>query len=323
VESLNAAAISQTSWDAETAAWVGKLDSMLYDKLANAGLVPKRNAGSSMTLQQFLTEYISGRTDVKPNTLKHLERAKKALIDYFGAACRLADVSAGSADEFRRHLLKTLGPNTVRRTCGRAKQFFRAAVRKRLIAESPFADMKGTNVQANRTREFFITRDVAQSVIDACPDAEWRLIFALSRYGGLRCPSEHLSLKWSDIDWAAGRFTVRSPKLEHHEDKGERLVPIFPELRPYLEEAFDPEAVFVISNFRDANANLRTQLLRIIRKAEVSPWPKLFHNLRASRATELVAEHPIHVAAAWLGHSALVAVNGARIVQRPAQADGA
>jgi integrase len=168
-------------------------------------------------------------------------------------------------------------------------------------------DMKGTNVQANRAREHFITRDVAQRVIDACPDAEWRLIFALSRFGGLRCPSEHLSLKWSDIDWAAGRFSVRSPKLEHHEDKGERLVPIFPELRSYLEEAFDPEAIFVISRHRNANANLRTQLLRIIQKAEVSPWPKLFHNLRASRATELVAAYPAHVAAASLGHSALVA----------------
>jgi hypothetical protein len=84
-------------------------------------------------------------------------------------------------------------------------------------------------------------------------------------------------------------------------------VPIFTEIQPYLEEAFNPEAVFVISHYRDANANLRTQLLRIIRKAEVSPWPKLFHNLWGSRATELVAEYPTHVAAAWLGHSALVA----------------
>jgi len=91
------------------------------------------------------------------------------------------------------------------------------------------------------------------------------------------------------------------------EAKGERLVLIFPELRPSLEEALDPEAVFVISRDRDANANLRTQLLRIIQKAGVSPWPKLFHNLRASRATELVAAYPTHVAAAWLGHSALIA----------------
>lgn len=80
--------------------------------------------------------------------------------------------------------------------------------------------------------------------------------------------------------------------------------------RPYLDEAWDlaeDKAEFVVSRYRDPNANLRTQLLRILQKAGVSPWPTLFQNLRASRATELAAEHPAHVAAAWLGHSTLVA----------------
>ena len=33
-----------------------------------------------------------------------------------------------------------------------------------------------------------MTRELAEKVLAACPDAEWRLIFALSRYAGLRCP---------------------------------------------------------------------------------------------------------------------------------------
>ena len=50
--------------------------------------------------------------------------------------------------------------------------------------------------------------------------------------------------------------------------------------------------------YRDTNANLRTQLLRIIASGPAcTPWPKLFQNLRASRATELAAEYPGHVAA--------------------------
>jgi integrase len=48
-----------------------------------------------------------------------------------------------------------------------------------------------------------------------------------------------LALKWSDVDWERNRFRVTSPKTEHHEGKGERWVPIFPELRPFLEEAFE------------------------------------------------------------------------------------
>jgi hypothetical protein len=35
--------------------------------------------------------------------------------------------------------------------------------------------------------------------------------------------------------------------------------------------------------------------------------PKLFQNLRASRASELTNQHPAHVAATWLGNSTLIA----------------
>ena len=56
-----------------------------------------------------------------------------------------------------------------------------------------------------------------------------------------------------------------------------------------------------------ANANLRTQLLRILKRAGIAPWPKLFHNLRATRQTELTHEHPQHVVCRWLGNSQLIA----------------
>ena len=127
---------------------------------------------------------------------------------------------------------------------------------------------------------------------------------------GSRCPSEHLALTWPDVDWERDRFRVTSPKTEHHEGKEERWVPIFPELRPYLERAFEeaPEGtIYVIRRYRDRNANLRTQLQRIIRRAGLTPWPKLFHNLRASRETELAAVHPLHVVCKWIGNSALIA----------------
>ena len=136
------------------------------------------------------------------------------------------------------------------------------------------------------------------------------MLFALSRYGGLRCPSEHLALTWADVNWAEGRLLIRSAKTEHHEGMGTRMMPMFPELRPYLETVWDaaePGTVHVVTRYRDGNANLRTQLERIIARAGLKPWPKLFQNLRASRATELASEHPAHVAAAWLGHSTLVA----------------
>ena len=35
----------------------------------------------------------------------------------------------------------------------------------------------------------------------------------------------------------------------------------------------------------------------------MQPRDKLFNNMRASRATELVKAHPLQVAAAWMGHT--------------------
>jgi hypothetical protein len=98
---------------------------------------------------------------------------------------------------------------------------------------------------------------------------------------------------------------VVAPKTEHH-DGGERWVPLFPELRPHLEEAFDraePGAVHVITRRRDSAKNLWRDLLKILSRAGVKPWPRLFQNLRSSRETELAETFPIHVVAEWLGNS--------------------
>ena len=114
---------------------------------------------------------------------------------------------------------------------------------------------------------------------------QYRLIFALSRYGGLQCPSELLALRWADINWKKDRFTVSSSKTEHHAGGESRQVPIFPEILPYLRELFEaaePGAEFVINRYRDPKQNLRTIFEKIIRRAGLEPWPKLFQNLRSS-----------------------------------------
>lgn len=41
--------------------------------------------------------------------------------------------------------------------------------------------------------------------------------------------------------------------------------------------------------------------------ATLDPWPKLFHNLRASRQTELEKRFPSHVVCRWLGNSESIA----------------
>lgn len=117
-------------------------------------------------------------------------------------------------------------------------------------------------------------------------------------------------MKWECIDWERERIRVLSPKTEHYKDGESRTIPIFPELRPYLEQVWEeaePGAEYVITRYRTANSNLRTQLLRIIQRAGLKPWPKLFHNLRATRETELAQTFPLHVVCDWIGNSQPVA----------------
>ena len=49
-------------------------------------------------------------------------------------------------------------------------------------------------------------------MIAACPDAEWRLIVALARFGVGCCPSEHLALTWADVLWDLGKLRRGKPK---------------------------------------------------------------------------------------------------------------
>jgi len=186
---------------------------------------------------------------------------------------------------------------------------FKRAGKWKLIAENPFADVIAGS-QSNKARMFFVTREMADKILDTCPDTQWKLLFALSRFGGLRCPSEHLALKWADVDWEHGRLRVPSCKTEHIEGGDCRFIPLFPELRELLMKAFDeaePGTEHIITRCRDARQNLRTQLERIIKRAGLKSWPKLFHNLRATRQTELAEKYPIHVVCAWLGNSRAVA----------------
>ena len=128
VEELVAAVLHGHAPDLDTSEWVGSRDDVMYGKMAALGLVqprePVQAENQAATLDKFLDQYISGRTDVKPSTRCNLEQVRRNLVDYFGADRLLASITPGDADEFRVNLLGKLGENTVRRNCGRAKQFF-------------------------------------------------------------------------------------------------------------------------------------------------------------------------------------------------------
>ncbi len=150
VEQLALAATGATGVvDEETIKWLAGLDDVMYEKLAAVGLVGRRD---SLKLGAFLDGYIKDRHEVKAGTTTVYGHTRRNLLDYFGEDKLLRDITPGDADQWRLYLIgQGLALNTVRRRCGIAKQFFRAAGRRKLIAANPFEDLRST-VQGNPKR---------------------------------------------------------------------------------------------------------------------------------------------------------------------------
>ncbi len=309
VDDLNGAKCSSGSPDRKTSLWLAGLGQTLHNKLASVGLVETR---SSSGLREFMAEYMAdGKTsDGRPaakNTLKKWKQAQQVLDEFFGNR-NLRDISHDDAVKFRRWLdAKTLGENGKRTHISVAKMFLNAAKRRKLVDENPFEFQKASLV-LDRSRDFFLTRANALKIIDACPDTQWKLIFALWRFAGLR-KMEIFQLRWEHVLWDQGRMLVTIPKTAHHEGKGSRFVPIG-DILPWLEKAFDeaPEGTQrVVTRFTESNVNLAKPFEKIIEAAGLTVWPKLIQNLRASCETDwLDAGNPAHVVARWIGHSVKV-----------------
>ena len=289
----------------ESAAWANGTDGNLRESLVAWGLADpiseKLVSDEGRLLGPFVDAYIASRSDVKRTTEINYKQTRRLLVEYFGASHSLRSITAADADRWRRWMLaRPMAVATVSKHCKRAKTMLAEAVKDRLLKSSPFQSLRGGK-ESNEARQFLVSADVSKAILDACPDADWRVIFSLARWGGLRCPSDVLALRWADVDWEKGRLRIDSPKT------GLRYCPMFPEIRAALQEAFDPEAVFCVNRYRSSEQNLRTQFGRILKVAGVKPWPKLFVNLRSTRRTELQEQFPDHVVNRWMGHSGKVA----------------
>jgi len=309
IETLVSARAGNTSPDAVTIGWVNGLSDTLHDRLLRVGLVRPR-AERNVTLATLFDRYFATLT-IKPSTEKNYKAARTYLEDHFGHDRLIAMITPTDAEGFKRAMRdKGLAQATLAKFIKVARQAFRRAVKWKLVDESPFAEVTAGS-QTNKARLRFIPRDHIAKVMEECTSNEWRLLVALSRYGGLRCPSEHMALRWEDVDWGRNRITVNASKTEGHANKETRTIPLFPELMPYLRQAFEvapPRTEYVISDqYRRKGVNLGTQLKRFITRAGLTPWPRVWHNLRASCQTELSASFPLHVVCNWLGNTTTVA----------------
>lgn len=324
IEEIIAGRITGTASSPELAAWIRDLPGPFHGKLVKAGLLEPREADNQITLGGLLDEFLA-RATVKKSTHINYKQSIDSLRVFFGNDTPLTSITPKRCDEWRQFIARDtegttkkrstkdnrLSPATQSKRIKVAKSVFARAVRWGMLSASPFDGVKAGS-QANPSRAFFVTREAIEAVLDACPDAEWRLVVGLARYAGLRCPSEMVGMTWADIDWGTGVLTVRPTKTEHHGGvHAVRHVPICPRLRQLLEESFARAAegdVLIVPRVQDDKINLRTMFQRIIERAGHKPWPRLFQNLRSSCETEWCEQYPIASVTRWLGNSPTIAL---------------
>ncbi|MDB5325556.1 MAG: hypothetical protein JWM57_1125, partial [Phycisphaerales bacterium] len=303
---------SATILPAATTSWLEVITDDLHGALADAGLCSPRqqlqNLGIPTTLGKMFQDFLDKRTELKPYTRNSIKQALNRAVDYFGTK-PARDITAGDAKDYRRWLVaQGYAQPTVAQFVNKSRQMFNEAIDHNQLSMNPFRKvLAGT--QVNEERRHFVGRDDITTVINATGSVEWKLLIALARYAGIRVPSE-ASLLISDVDFENGRIIIRSPKTER-QHKPKRTCPLFPELRPYLVDAVAAAKGAgreKLIPFIRPGYNPHTQLERLVERAKVKAWPKLWANMRSTRETELLAEgHPIHVVCAWIGNTERVA----------------
>lgn len=301
-----------------TTAWIADLGDVMRTRLERVGLVAARPEPMAepvkLLLSAWLRKCIECKVDAAQSTVANMEQAEKTLNEYMGADKALIDVTPMDAQGYesflrarkctRGSMNKTMAEATVRRQCRRAKQFFAAAVDARKLTVNPFAKIKTSDV-VNKSREHYVTAAEFDAMLDVCPDLEWKLVLSLAYRAGLRCPSETHRLTWGDANWATETLTVHATKTKRDSEGGIRHVPMAPELKALLLEAFEKaqEGDERILTQPADKSNMRTTLYKLMARAGVKRFNKPFQNMRCTCETNwLAAGIPEYQVSRWIGH---------------------
>jgi integrase/recombinase XerD len=149
------------------------------------------------------------------------------------------------------------------------------------------------------------------ALLIACRSPQERIVVPLLRFAGLR-GGEARALAKRDVDLAAGKITVRFSKTP----RGRRVVPILPELRPYLERWLVYQHAFGLDGVttpflatRNGTAMRHKQVYdtvrRVAARAEIRPVSP--HTLRRTFGSSLFNSGVrLEVVSRLLGHESTV-----------------
>ncbi|MEO2032832.1 MAG: hypothetical protein ABGZ35_12170, partial [Planctomycetaceae bacterium] len=229
IDELASAKASGQSLDRPTSLWLSDIGDKLHAKLVRAGLTESKAALTqvaepSVTLAEFIDEYVATGITRKGdkaswNTLKNWEQTRDLLLACFDGYRPIDSFTLPDGKAFRKWLERRKIPVTkksptgrmkessIRQRVGNAKAMFEHAVLEELLPQNPIRNQV-SSIRADDEGKINIPADIIENVIQAAPNAEWRLLVALWRYCGLR-KMEPMELDWNDVLWAEGKLRVR------------------------------------------------------------------------------------------------------------------
>jgi integrase len=274
------------------------------------------------TIPQF-TEWLSGRYDsvtvertvlyIQDRLTNHKPITNRSnavrFWAFLGRNISIVNITNKDVYDLKAWLLAKHTSATVHTTLAFVKQIFRYAVKRKYIMESP-AESVTCGVQISREKDRTITLDEYQRILEACPSNQWRVIIALARIGGCRCPSEAVALRWADVNFENNVIEIHSVKTERHKQHSTRLMPLFYDLRVELERLyFDSDydskdfVITMFENRRDKKVAIGSLTETITKRAGLGAIDRFYDNCRTTRSNEIVRKYGNDLENAWLGHS--------------------
>ena len=163
--------------DSEVSKWLAGLDETMLKRLRAVGLADGVGLAET-TLGDFLADYFA-KMSGKQSSQTSYGHVRRNLEDFFTKARMMRTICDKDADAWRRWLVdhEKLAGATIARRVKVARMLFRKAVKWKLTADNPFAELKAGS-QSNDSRKVFVPAEAIEAVIKECPDTEWKVIVA-------------------------------------------------------------------------------------------------------------------------------------------------
>lgn len=285
--------------DARTEAWLAILTDDMRRRLISAGIIKEKEV---ITLGDLLDRFLTANHSWSYNTVKRHSGSVARLSKVFDCSVPASDFTKPTILAAKEQLEEMFSNATAATTIKTCVQAYRWGIDFGLVSVNPFDGVKNSSFK-NKSREFFVDRELFDRILDVCEDERLRNALVLYRYGGLR-RGEAFLLRWDMIDYEDGVIEVLSPKTACN-GKDRRIVPMFPEIRKNLRTIDRPVNNLVVSDLNSRSVHVK--FAKLLERNNIPIWPRLLQNLRSSRAIEINEKFGSIAESEWLGHTQDVA----------------